>query len=31
MLVRRSQSNGRAESLVKTTKRDYMAHMPKPN
>lgn len=25
------QSNGMAESLVKTIKRDYVAHMPKPD
>ena len=25
------QSNGMAESFVKTIKRDYVAHMPKPD
>ncbi|WP_288080746.1 IS3 family transposase, partial [Pseudomonas sp.] len=29
--VRSPQSNGMAESFVKTIKRDYVAHMPKPN
>ncbi|MGY2182334.1 IS3 family transposase [Pseudomonas agarici] len=29
--VRSSQSNGMAESFVKTIKRDYVAHMPKPD
>ena len=29
--VRSPQSNGRAESFVKTIKRDYMAFMPKPD
>jgi len=29
--VRSPQSNGMAESFVKTIKRDYMAHMPKPD
>jgi putative transposase len=28
--VRSPQSNGMAESFVKTIKRDYVAHMPKP-
>ncbi|WP_321143134.1 IS3 family transposase [Pseudomonas extremaustralis] len=30
-LVRSPQSNGMAESFVKTIKRDYVAHMPKPD
>ncbi|TPG89794.1 IS3 family transposase [Pseudomonas caspiana] len=29
--VRSPQSNGMAESFVKTIKRDYVAHMPKPD
>ena len=29
--VRSPQSNGRAESFVKTMKRDYVAFMPKPD
>jgi len=29
--VRSPKSNGMAESLVKTIKRDYVAHMPKPD
>jgi len=29
--VRSPQSNGMAESFVKTIKRDYVAHMPRPN
>lgn len=29
--VRSPQSNGMAESLVKTIKQDYVAHMPKPD
>jgi putative transposase len=29
--VRSSQSNGMSESFVKTIKRDYVAHMPKPD
>ncbi|TFZ33101.1 IS3 family transposase, partial [Pseudomonas syringae] len=29
--VRSPQSNGMAESFVKTSKQDYVAHMPKPD
>ena len=29
--VRSAQSNGMAESFVKTIKRDYVAQMPKPD
>ncbi|CAD0264953.1 hypothetical protein DENIT_30054 [Pseudomonas veronii] len=29
--VRSPQSNGMAESFVKTIKRDYVAHIPKPD